>query len=110
MLLPDYIQYFTDFEWPWYFPELSKYETLVKEYPFKETKIWGENADRYFPDVNSIVKWIDQPSLVPFLEVVPQPEKQRFRNYIVEKMIEVTLQKDGRCFETFRRINLWARK
>jgi len=110
MLLPDYIQYFSGFEWPWYFPEIGKYESLVQEYLFTEVRVWGENADRYFPDADAITKWIDQPSLVPFLEVVPQPEKQRFRNYVVEKMIEVTLQKDGRCFETFRRINVLARK
>jgi trans-aconitate 2-methyltransferase len=72
--------------------------------------VWGENADRYFPDIGSMVKWVDQPSLVPFLEYVPQSDKQGFRNYVVEKMIETTLQKDGRCFETFRRINVLARK
>ncbi len=36
--------------------------------------------------------------------------KQDFRNYVVKKMTEATFQKDGRCFEAFRRINVLARK
>jgi trans-aconitate methyltransferase len=110
ILLPEYKEYFFDFAWPWYFPEIGKYESLVQEYPFTEVRVWAENADRYFPDAETIVKWIDQPSLVPFLEVIPQSEKQHFRDYVVEKMIAATRQQDGRCFETFRRINVWARK
>lgn len=108
--LSEYAKHFSGFEWPWYMPELETYESLVHKFPFREVRVWGENADRYFPDVNSMVKWVDQPSLVPFLEYAPQSEKQGFRNYVVEKMIETTLQKDGRCFETFRRINVLARK
>jgi len=110
MQLSEYAAYFSGFEQPWYFPELGQYEKLVKDYPFREMRVWGENADRYFPDVASIVKWIDQPSLVPFLEVIPSARKQGFRDYVVEKMIEATLQNDGTCFETFRRINVWARR
>jgi trans-aconitate methyltransferase len=72
--------------------------------------VWGENADRYFPDADSMIKWLDQPSLVPFLEAIPADRKQGFRDYVVEKMITSTRQQDGRCFETFRRINVWARK
>jgi trans-aconitate methyltransferase len=110
MQLPEYADYFIGFDSPWYFPELDKYEKLVKEFPFREMRVWGENADRYFPDVTAIVKWIDQPSMVPFLEVIPPAQKEVFRDYVVEKMIAATLQKDGTCFETFRRINVWARR
>lgn len=108
--LPEYAAYFSSVEWPWYMPALNVYESLVKKFPFSEVKVWGENADRFFPDTDSMVKWLDQPSIVPFLKHVPQTEKQSFRNYVVEKMIEITLQKDGRYFETFRRINILARK
>lgn len=34
-------------------------------------RVWGENADRYFPDEEAMVAWIDQPSLVPFLAALP---------------------------------------
>jgi trans-aconitate methyltransferase len=108
--LPAFEKYFSSFEWPWYMPKLEEYEALCKKFPFKEIRVWGENADRYFPDIDSMVKWVDQPSLVPFLEHLPQPDKQDFRNYVVKKMTVATLQKDGRCFETFRRINVLARK
>ena len=32
----------------------------------------------------------------------------RLCNAVVERMITETRQDDGRCFETFRRMNLWA--
>jgi trans-aconitate methyltransferase len=108
--LPEYDRYFTGFEWPWYMPEPEAYKSLAKKFAFSEVEVWGENADRYFPDADAITKWIDQPSLVPFLEVVPQKAQQSFRNHVVEKMLAATLQKDGKCFETFRRINVRARK
>lgn len=36
--------------------------------------------------------------------------KAAFREYVVGEMIRETKQADGTCFETFRRINLFARK
>jgi trans-aconitate 2-methyltransferase len=108
--LPKYVKYFYRFKWPWYMPALESYEALARKFPFKEIKVWGENADRCFPDIDAMVKWVDQPSLVPFLEHLPPYEKKNFRAIVVEKMIKATLQADGRCFESFRRINLLARK
>ena len=110
MRLPEYSRYFKSFEWPWYMPSLDEYENLVRRSQFSEIRVWGEIADRYFPDKETMIKWIDQPSIVPFLERIPAGEKESFRDYTVEKMIEETLQADERCFETFRRINLSARK
>jgi trans-aconitate 2-methyltransferase len=89
---------------------LKEYETLIKQLPFLEVKVWEEVADRYFPDEETLIKWIDQPSIVPFLEAIPASKKQGFRDYVVEKMLEDTLQADGRYFETFRRINVSAKK
>ena len=109
MKLPECAEYFSGFKQPWYFPEIEKYEKLVRQFPFSEVSVWGENADRYFPDADSMIKWLDQPSLVPFLEAIPADKTQGFRGYMVEKMIAATRQEDGRCFETFRRINVWAR-
>lgn len=110
MKLPEYSRYFQLFEWPWYMPVVDEYENLVRQFHFREIKVWGEIADRYFPDKETMTKWVDQPSIVPFLGCIPEMEKQGFRGYVVEKMLEETLQVDGRCFETFRRINLLARK
>lgn len=41
---------------------------------------------------------------------LPQDRRILFRDYVVQRMIEETLQDDGTCFETFRRINLTAEK
>lgn len=105
-----YIKYFKDFSWPWFMPTIETYKQLAKEAKFSHIEIWGENADRYFEDSEAMIKWIDQPSIVPFLKCIPELEKKNFRNYVVERMIEETKQKDETCFETFRRVNTKAKK
>jgi trans-aconitate 2-methyltransferase len=110
MALGNYREHFSSFEWPWFMPGVEHYTKLAESSGLHNTRVWGENADRYFPDADTMVRWIDQPSLVPFLPVLPESERQGFRDYVVDRMIEETLQPDGRCFETFRRINLSARK
>jgi len=106
----DYAPYFRDFEWPWYMPAVNQYRRLLDEVPFVEKQVWSQNADRHFEDVNEMVKWIDQPSLVPFLGHVANKDRQQFRDAVVERMVERTRQDDGTSFETFRRINVLARK
>lgn len=106
----EFAGFFAEFTWPWYMPPLDEYTGLAEDSDFQKVKVWGENADRYFPDVDTMVAWVDQPCLVPFLAYVPQPHKAAFRDYVVEEMIKETKQDDGRCFETFRRVNLLARK
>ena len=71
-------------------------------------RVWGENADRLFPSTEAMIRWIDQPSLVPFLAYVAEPVKESFRDFVVSRMIERMKQGDARCFETFRRINVSA--
>jgi trans-aconitate methyltransferase len=110
MLLGEYSAYFVDFQWPWYMPSLDEYMMLVREAGFRETRVWGENADRYFSDVDTMVRWVDQPSLVPFLPCIPEKQRAGFREWVVKRMTEETKQHDSRCFETFRRINVSARK
>ncbi|MBN2288606.1 MAG: methyltransferase domain-containing protein [Candidatus Glassbacteria bacterium] len=110
MGLGPYKSSFADFEWPWYMPGVAEYRKTVKRFPFRETRVWGENADRYFPDAGAMIAWVDQPSLVPFLKYLDGEKKDRFRATVVERMVKATLQEDGTCFETFRRINLFARK
>ncbi len=105
-----YAQYFKDFSWPWFMPTIETYQKLAQEAAFSQIEIWGENVDRHFEDSEAMVKWIEQPSIVPFLKCIPEPEKINFRNYVVKRMIEETKQKDGTCLETFRRVNVKAVK
>ncbi len=106
----EYSQYFQEYTWPWFMPTIEDYQTLAQEAEFSKIEIWGENADRYFENAETMIKWIDQPSIVPFLQYIPPPQKEKFRKYVVEHMIEETKQKDGTCFETFRRVNVKATK
>lgn len=105
-----YVGHFQGFEWPWYMPKLEDYQALVSQFAFRELRVWGENADRLFPDAEAMILWINQPSLVPFLPRVPEPEREGFRKEVVEQMVKAAQQQDGKCFETFRRVNLHARK
>jgi trans-aconitate 2-methyltransferase len=110
MTREEFCQFFVGFEWPWYMPSHDEYEDLAKSSGLHDVRVWGENADRFFPDAESMVRWIDQPSLVPFLAHVASPAKESFRDFVVNRMLVGTKQEDGRCFETFRRINVSAVK
>ncbi|MDI6794228.1 MAG: methyltransferase domain-containing protein [bacterium] len=101
---------FATFEWPWYMPPVDEYSTLAESSGLHNVRVWNENADRYFPDEESMIRWIDQPSLVPFLTHVANRNKEAFRDFVIRRMIEETKQEDSRCFETFRRINVSASK
>lgn len=102
--------YFAGFKWPWYMPAVDEYRRLVEASEFRNARVWDENADRLFPDAEAMIRWIDQPSLVPFLAHIPDPVKTTFRDFVVNRMIDKTKQDDGRCFETFRRMNVSAEK
>jgi trans-aconitate 2-methyltransferase len=110
MAAPQFNSPFEGFVWPWYMPRVETYADLAKASPFRQARVWGENADRYFPDVEAMTKWIDLPSLVPFLAHLPEETGRAFRNEVVARMIALCRQADGRCFEYFRRINLLASK
>ena len=101
-----YKGYFADFEWPWFMTTKNEYEALTEHIDFSEVTITEENADRYFSNADEMIQWIDQPSLVPFMQCVPDEVKKEFRDEVVAAMLDKALQTDGTCFETFRRINV----
>jgi trans-aconitate 2-methyltransferase len=108
MAHPEFAASFAAFEWPWYMPSVDEYSALVAAAGLREPRVWGENADRFFPDVDTMIAWVDQPSLVPFLAHLPNELKPAFRDYVVARMVEETRRADGTCFETFRRVNVAA--
>lgn len=110
IVFEEYKKYFSGFQWPWYMPSVDEYENILKDFTFSELNVWEENADRFFPDKEAVIWWIDQPQIVPFLENIPEDKKGLFREIVIEQMIKETLQENGRCFETFRRINVLAKK
>lgn len=105
-----YIPYFKDFEWPWFMPSKSQYEKLMADVGFSYVSISEVNRDRFFPSSSEMIKWIDQPSIVPFIKYLPEKLKNTFRQEVIEEMLRKTQQKNGTCFETFRRIKVYAVK
>jgi trans-aconitate methyltransferase len=110
MARAEFSRYFADFEWPWYMPSVGEYTALVESSGLRQVRVWGENADRFFADAEAMIRWIDQPSIVPLLACVGEERRTEFRDYVVNRMLAETRQGDGRCFETFRRVNVSARK
>jgi len=110
MSAEEFAVHFAGFNWPWYMPSVGEYSALMDASEMKNGRVWGENADRYFSDAEEMIKWLDQPSLVPFLAHLPDGMKPSFREFVIKRMIEETQQDDGTCFETFRRINVFAQK
>jgi trans-aconitate 2-methyltransferase len=101
---------FRGFQWPWFMPSTGEYEGLVAASEFAEARVWQENADTVFQTAAALTGWIDQPSLVPFLACLQGPDKRRFRDVVVGRMLERTRQADGTYLEAFRRINVRAVK
>ena len=106
----EFMDAFKGFEWPWYMPGIDEYYQLVDLSPFKNAEVWGENADRHFPDESAMLGWIDQPAIVPFKLYLMPHLAERFHKDVADLMIKTTKQPDGTCFETFRRINILAYK
>jgi trans-aconitate 2-methyltransferase len=111
MGLTHFRRYFRRFRWPWYMPELEEYRALLSDSPFTDARAWVEKADRHFASVEELTRWIDQPSIVPFLAAIgEEADRRAFRDAVVAAMIEKTSEADGRCFERFRRMNVIGRK
>lgn len=108
--LPQYAGYFQGFQWPWYMPGIEEYRVLVVGAGFSDAVIELQNADRTFTE-EALVKWIDQPSIVPFLaQISDEKEKKAFRDAVVRETMARTKASAGGYFETFRRIDVQARK
>ena len=106
----EYGQYFKEFEWPWYMPSREDYAKIVAASGFSSCNISEVNRDRFFSDADEMIRWIDQPSIVPFVRALPEGVREKFRDAVVRAMLDRTLQADGTCFETFRRIQVRADK
>ena len=110
MRTPEYAPWFAAFRWPWYMPSVEEYEALLAQTEFRQYRVWMTNRDQHFTDEQELVHMVEEAGLVPFLAALPEEKKPRFRDIVIEHLIARTRQPDGRCFETFRRINVYAEK
>ena len=110
ILEKDYAEYFKYFEWPWFMPSKEEYAGLVSTIGFSAWTVKAVNRDRYFANASELIRWIDQPCMVPFIGFIPDGLKETFRQDIINEMLKRTYQPNGTYFETFRRIQIYAKK
>lgn len=106
----NYIDFFKDFEMPWFMPSKSYYVELISKIGYSHFTITEVNRDRYFSTSDEMIKWIEQPCIVPFIDCIPNTLKSKFHKEVIEEMLERTQQPNGTCFETFRRLQIYAQK
>lgn len=106
----NYAKYFENIEWPWFMPSKGQYTELISTTGFSTYTIKEVNRDNYFPNSSEMIKWIDQPCIVPFIKYIPDELKETFRQEIIKEMLKRTQQPNGAYFETFRRIRVYAQK
>jgi trans-aconitate methyltransferase len=110
MASKEFSRYFEDFAWPWFMPRPDEYRATLRASHFADIEVEGQVADRLFT-TEELVNWIEQPSIVPLLEHLKEPEvRKRFHDRVVARMVEETRQPDGLHFETFRRVDVRARR
>ncbi|HMK46511.1 MAG TPA: methyltransferase domain-containing protein [Methanocella sp.] len=109
--LPEYVGLFRGFEWPWYMPGIKVYRALVEETGFRDVRVELQNADRTFTE-DSLVKFIDQPSIVPFLAFIGDNAavKAAFRDDVINETKAIARTAQDEYFETFRRVDVTAIK
>lgn len=112
--MPEFQKFFVDYECPWYMPGKNEYVLLAEGIGFKQFDVVYENVDgneyRHFTDTEEMIRWLDQPTLVPFLSYLPDDKKECFRDKVIDIMVGKAKQPDGKCFETFRRLKINAVK
>ena len=91
-------------------PSAIEYQKELSQSPFQNVEVREEYMERIFPSTDPLIKWIDQPCLVPFLAVIDEKDKQAFRDTVVAQMVERTEQTGGGFLELFCRLDAFARK
>jgi trans-aconitate methyltransferase len=108
MARPPYEALFAGFAWPWFMPSREAYVAMLADAGFHDVQVRDENRDKLFADSAQMIAWMDQPCLVPFLSHLPVAARAGFRDRVIDEMTDRCLRPDGRCFETFRRLDVRA--
>ncbi|MEM7626269.1 MAG: methyltransferase domain-containing protein [Planctomycetota bacterium] len=101
---------FDGFVWPWYQPSADVYTRQITTAGFESASVVGQNRDRTFADADEMIRWIDQPALLPFLPRLLETLRPRFRQRVIETMTKRCGRADGGFFESFRRIDVTAKR
>jgi len=91
-------------------PTAIDYQNVLARSPLQDVGVQEEHMERLFPSADPLIKWIEQPCLIPFLSVIDERDKKAFRDTVVARMIEMTQQTGGGFLELFCCLDVFARK
>jgi trans-aconitate 2-methyltransferase len=111
MTEPEFAPLFADFLWPWNMATVKDTSELVVDAGFNGVKVWKETEEARFLDQDTLISWMDHLSLDPFLAAIKNRQTaQRFRDRIVEHMIQEMRQSNDTFVEASCRLNVQAQK
>ena len=106
-----YSEYFKNFEWPWHFPSIDEYNTILDKFDFTEKRAWEEKLDTYFEDRESLDNWIEEPGLVPFLSCISdEKDKLSFADDVKDETATLMKIDNNQYYELYIRMNIFIRK
>ena len=109
--LPRFRGLFSGYQWPWYLPNVLEYENLLANAHFNIHSVSLDTDKRLFSDTDAIVRWIEQPCLVPFLDFIQdERDKKDFHDVVVNEILRRTKKGDGTHLEIFKLLNVTAAK
>jgi len=107
---PEWQPYFSEFEFPFVFPDTLDYETLLSESGFKVNRVELIPKDMEHAGRHGLEGWI-RSTWLPYLERVPDNKRERFIEAITARYIEhVPMDLNGKVHVAMVRLEVEAGK
>ena len=101
---------FAAFRWPWFDVQPDAYRAMLATVGFVDVEVLAGDVVVEFAGADEVRRWLEQPTLVPFLAVLDPHRRDAFRDLVVARMTAASSGADGVHREWFRRIAVTARK
>ncbi len=79
---------FRDWEFPWYVPTVDAFKNLLKQYDFKETKVYKKASEYNYGKSSNLYNSFDSAALKILTSILPEEKKELFKAEI-KKEVEI---------------------